>query len=95
MIQALPNAGTAVRLSAGILLNIVIFHVGGRLAFWSSLEREFRLWFVTSIVSAVALVLLFRVLWHGKPWQRVCAALLMILPCFGIYEAFEVMERYK
>ena len=72
------QAQAALRLIVGLGLTIPLCFILSRLLLWSSIEREFRLNLLGSLLTAPLFVTVMPVFWKGVPWQAPIAFLLLV-----------------
>jgi len=82
------------RLYIGGFLLIPLLFAFEPLSMWSSVEREVHWSLISGTVAALPAVILFPVLIRGSGWERILAAVLLLLPILVLVSAFSTALRY-
>ncbi len=82
------------RLYVGGFLLIPVLSAFWQLSVWSSVEREVHWYLISGALAAFPVVILFPVLIRGSSWERILAALLLLLPVLVLVSAFLTAMSY-
>jgi hypothetical protein len=84
MKNSVPKLLSAVALNVGVGFMLDVF-VG-----CSTVSSQVRFALITGILATISLGLTLPLLWRAKPWQRVVAAMLSLLPCYSLAQVLQV-----